>query len=40
VFFFFGGVLVGLPGSRLGLPEYSRVELTAFVQQNRIVNKL
>jgi len=33
-------VLFGFPGSRLGPPECSRVELTIFARENRIVNRL
>ena len=28
---FLGGILFGLPGSRLSLPRYIRVELTLFI---------
>ena len=36
---FFGGILFGLLGSRLGPPEYYRVELTTFVQRNPLVSR-
>jgi hypothetical protein len=37
---FRGGVLFGFPENRLRPPEHSRVELTTFARQNRIVGKL
>jgi hypothetical protein len=34
-----GGVMFELPGSRLGPPKQSYVELTTFARQNRMVSK-
>ena len=33
----FLGDHIGLPKSRLGLPEHNRVELTTFAWQNQII---